>query len=226
MKQDKSNFQEKYFTDYYQGLTGNFEHKDVVRNRNWFYGWFDALQNWFDFRTGKHKKVLEIGCSIGAAAQLLSERGFDVIATDISSFAVKKASKIIHDVEFEKLDIETSKKYDKSFDLIYAFEVIEHLGQPDKALENMHRMLKKNGVVICSTPYPYGYVFSDLTHINVRHPIDWSRIFARAGFKNIKYKQVGFVPFFYRFSKYLHIKMPFGLPIRYVNSTIFIYAEK
>ena len=129
-------------------------------------------------------------------------------------------------MKVEQLDIERSKKYTRKFDVIFNFEVIEHLGYPEKAIKNMRRMLKKDGVLICSTPYPYAYVYFDRTHINVRHPLDWKRIFTNAGFKHIQYKQVGFVPFLYRYSKYLHIRLPFGLPTRYINSPVFIYAQK
>jgi 2-polyprenyl-3-methyl-5-hydroxy-6-metoxy-1,4-benzoquinol methylase len=224
---DKKIFDKQYFTEYYLPMTGKFEQKDLIRNKNWFYGWFDALQDWYDFRHGKGKRALEIGCSIGAAAALLAERGFQVTATDLSSYAVKNAQKIVKGVKFLKLDVEKKppKKLGK-FDLIYAFEVIEHLPQHELALKNLHSLLKKDGALICSTPYPYSYVFRDVTHVNVRHPLDWLRIFKKTGFSEVKYKQVGFIPFFYRFSAHYHIKLPFGLPTRYINSPIFFYAKK
>lgn len=224
---DKKVFQKEYFTKYYAKMTGNFEWKDFVRNYNWFYGWFDAIQSWFDFRTGSGKKVLEIGCSIGSAAALLSERGFDVTASDISTYAIKKARKILPHINFIVLDVDQKPRQSlqKKFDLIYGFEVIEHLDNPKKSLQNMRMMLKRNGVIICSTPYPYAYTSIDKTHVSVQYPKDWVRDFSAAGFKNIKWKHVGFIPYFYRFSKHLHFRMPFGLPTPYINSTIFIYAE-
>lgn len=226
MKQDKKIFEKEYFTGYYQPMTGTFDQSALTRNKNWFYGWFDELQEWFDFKLGRGRNVLEIGCSIGAASLLLQERGFKVLGTDLSEFAVKKAKKAIHQVKFEELDIENSKKYANTFDLIFCFEVIEHLGDLDAAFANAYRMLKKGGVFIASTPYPYGYVFIDKTHINVRHPLDWVRIFKQHKFRHVKWKQTTFIPYFYRFSKHFHIKLPFGIPSPYVNSPIFLYGEK
>lgn len=224
--QHKLTFQEKYFIQYYQPMTGKFTDKDLIRNKNWFYGWFEALQPDYNFNAGKKKKVLEIGCAIGAASALLAERGFQVVATDVSEYAVKHAKKIVPGVRFEQMDIETTKKFPSTFDLIFSFEVIEHLEKHEQAIANMYRMAKKGGTVICSTPFPYGYVFIDKTHVNVRHPYDWVRIFKRAGFKKVETKQVGFIPFFYRFSKYLHFRLPFGLPTAYINSPVFIIARK
>lgn len=223
----KKVFDKDYFIDYYLPLTGNFEKKDLIRNKNWFYGWFDALERFYDFQNGKGKKALEVGCAIGAAADILHERGFDVIATDISSYAIKKAKKVLPHITFEIMDIEKEqKKMKNTFDLVYSFEVIEHLQHPEKALKNMYKMLKEGGSVICSTPYPYKYVMWDETHINVRYPEEWVKAFKKAGFKKIEYKHIGFVPFFYRFSRHFHLKLPFGLPSRYFNSTIFIHATK
>lgn len=227
MSQNKRVFDKDYFTKYYQPMTGKFQQKDLVRNMNWFYGWFNALMDWYDFRDGAGKEALEIGCAIGAAARILAERNFIVTASDISEYALKKAQKVnTHkNLKFKQLDIE-KHKFKQKFDLIYSFEVIEHLGDLDTALENIYSMLKPNGVCICSTPYPYSYVFIDKTHINVRHPLDWMRIFKKAHFKNINHKQIGFIPFLYRYSKNWHITIPFGIPTPYINSPVFIYAQK
>lgn len=231
MKKKKNIFAQDYFTTYYKPMTGNFTTSDLTRNMRWFYGWFNALMDWFDFRQGKEQSVLEIGCAIGAASRILAERGFKVTATDVSEYAVENASQVNQhpNLNFKLLDLlnsEEIKNHKSKYDLIFAFEVIEHLDNSQTALQNLHSLLKKDGVCICSTPYPYTYVFRDVTHVNVRHPIDWQRRFIQAGFSKVKTKQVGFVPFLYRFSENWHIPLPFGLPTPYINSPIFIYARK
>lgn len=225
---ESSVFDEKYFTEYYQPMTGEFAEKDLERNYNWFFGWFNALQAFYDFRNGKNKKVLEIGCAIGAASRILAERDFSVIATDISRHAVTKAAQVnVHkNLSFEELDVEKQSQYSNDFDVIFGFEVIEHLEKHEHALTHIYSMLKPGGICIFSTPYPYTYVFRDKTHVNVRHPLDWVRIFKKLGYKNVRYKHISFIPYFYKYSKYWHFTFPGGLPTPYINSTIFIYAEK
>jgi len=223
---NKNVFHDTYFKEYYSAFTGSFSHQDLERNKRWFTGWFDALQDLFDFKAGNGRKVLEIGCSIGAAAAILEERGFNVLATDFSEYAVKHAKKLLPNIDFQELDIEESTQFKSKFDLIFGFEVIEHLPQHEKAIGNMKRMLKPGGVVICSTPRPYAHIYRDVTHVNVRHPKDWQRIFTAAGFRNVKTKDVTFIPFFYKFSPKLHFRLPFPIPTRYLNSTVFIYAQK
>ena len=228
MTKHKKNFRKSYFTDYYKGMTGEFENADLEKNRNWFFGWFNSLLDWYDFRDGKNKKALEVGCAIGAASRILAERGFEVIASDISEYAVNNSQKVNQhqNLSFTTLDVETSKKFSKTFDLIFGFEVIEHLEHPEKAIKNLKRMLKPGGVLICSTPFPFSYVFVDKTHVNVKHPLDWQRILLDSGFSKVTYKKVAFLPLLYRFSKYLHLTLPFCIPWRYINSTVFFYAQK
>ena len=223
----KKTFEKDYFTKYYFGTTGSFGKYELRRNKNWFYGWFKALENEFNFINGKGKKALEIGCAIGAAADILYKRGFDITATDISPYAVKKNKKLLPHIKFKVLDIEAKPPFKNKFDLIYSFEVIEHLQNPEKAIKNMFDMLKHGRTLICSTPYPYKYIlYVDKTHVNVRYPLEWVAMYRLVGFPRIQYRHKTFIPFFYRFSKFLHFIMPFGIENPYLNSTVFIIGHK
>lgn len=222
----KKHFDKKYFEDYYTHFVGNFTHSDLKRNKNWFYGWLKALQPFYDFENGDGKKVLEIGCAIGAAADILSENGFDVKATDISPYAVKKAKKLSPHIKFGILDIEKKTTSSKKYDAIISFEVVEHLKNPEKAIANMYKMLRPGGVVIFSTPYPLDYIYIDKTHINVRYPFEWVSTMRKTGFRYIKYKYCSFIPFFYKFSKFFHITLPWKFNNKFINSTVFFYGKR
>lgn len=219
-------FQKNYFTDYYQPMTGSFSKQDLEKNMRWFYGWFNAVSDWYPLHKGS-AQVLEIGCAIGAAGRILAERGFVVTATDVSEYAISKARAVNHhqNLQFETLDIQSQKLPNKKYDLIIGFEVIEHLDNLDQTFKNLHSLLAKGGTLIVSTPYPATHIYRDSTHINVRHPIDWTRRLEKAGFTNIKTKRVSFLPFFYNLSKNLHVAFPIGLNTRYINSPVFLYAE-
>ncbi len=47
---------------------------------------------------------------------------------------------------------------DNDFDSVYLGEIIEHLWEPKKLLEEVHRILKKGGVVIIDTPHVYAFL--------------------------------------------------------------------
>ncbi len=224
----KSVFDEKYFTEYYFAMTGTFSKLDFVRNYNWFYGWFQAIKGFVDIENGQGKKALEIGCSIGAASHIVSEMGYKTTATDISSYAVKHAKKLLPHIDCEVLDITKSpaKKHVDTYDLLFGFEVIEHLDKPLDALKNMHTMLQHHGQLVLSTPYPYSYVYYDETHVSVLYPGQWAQLLKQAGFQKIQFRQISFIPFFYRYSKRLHFTAPIGIDSGYINSPVFLYAEK
>lgn len=112
--------------------------------------------------------VLDIGCGrtapnlrqlIGKAKRLV---GIDVVDLDTSAT----------DVVLHKADVcSMTFLEDGSVDLAYSRSVMEHLEHPDRALREMHRVLRKNGRYIFLTPsfFDYGSLISHLTP-NRAHP--------------------------------------------------------
>lgn len=226
---DKKKFEENYFWGYYRRNVGIFSKKDLKRSINWFYGWFKYLQKFIDLKKGNGRKVLEIGCSMGGASSILVDRGFRVFASDISMFALNNASRLAKEtgrkISFYRFDVQKKIPINEKFDIIYAFEVIEHLRYPLKAIKNMRSKLKANGLLICSTPNKNYDKSSDPTHINVKTKEEWEEIFKSVGFKRINISQVSFLAFFYKLNKNFHFILPFPIASKYINSPLFIVAR-
>lgn len=219
-------FEENYFENYYKGAVGDFTSKDLETSKNWFWAWIKKLNQYVPVKNGKGRSILEIGCSIGAVSNILADRGFKVIASDVSEYAVKRAKKLTPSARFLTIDIEKGIPLKEKFDIIIAFEVVEHLKKPEKGIANMYKGLKEEGTVVISTPYPYKWNFNDPTHINVKYPEEWVKIMQKTGFKNIRYHRFSLLPFFYRFNKRFQLIIPFAVPILYINSPIFFIGRK
>lgn len=170
--------------------------------------------------------MLEIGCSIGAFAKLLRERGFEVTATDISSFIIKKAKRLQNGVDFRTLDVEEGITIPGNFDYIFAFEVLEHLKNSQDALANVRKKLKDGGTFVFSTPFPSKRSLADPTHINVHEPEWWINKGEEAGFSQRKLVYATFLPYLYRFHRWLSIGLPLKLDMPYINSTCIFFFEK
>ena len=67
---------------------------------------------------------------------------------------------ILHDLNVFPYPIE-----DSSFDEIYAKHILEHLDQPQKVIEELHRVLKPGGTLFIETPHFSNYVsYSEPSH--------------------------------------------------------------
>lgn len=226
MKKKTYTYEEDYFGEYYVNAVTDFTPDGLQRLRNWFRGIFFALKKHIDVTKGKNKTAIEFGSALGAISSLLHEWGYTVTATDISNYSITRAKKLSPHITFFKQDIQKTLKKTEKYDLVICFDVIEHLKYPDLAIKNMYTSVKKNGVVLCSTPNDYTYAKEEPSHINVRKPGEWKKLFLEAGFKNVKILQISFIPFLYRFHWKLTFALPFGINYKRICSPVFIIAKK
>lgn len=103
-------------------------------------------------RKHNFKKSLDVGCADGSFSfKLKQDLGLDVYGLDISEKAIELA--IQSGVKAKVHNVENSFPFEKeSFDLVLACEIIEHIYHTDFFLEEAKRVLKKNGILILSTP--------------------------------------------------------------------------
>lgn len=119
------------------------------------YWWFVARRDiikGFLKSYSKGSKILELGCSGGILIKELNEGGFtNVYGLDISKEAIDKCKeKGIKNVKAADA-IKTGFK-DKEFDIIIASDVLEHIKDENKAVNEWKRLLKPNGTLIVFVP--------------------------------------------------------------------------
>ena len=98
------------------------------------------------------KEVLEIGCGTGHWTSFLSELRLKVTGIDVSNKMIEKAkSKNIPHAKFEIMDATMLPFADESIENIICITSLEFIDNQEKALKEMHRVLKKNGTILIGT---------------------------------------------------------------------------
>lgn len=101
------------------------------------------------------RRVLDAGCGVGYGTRVLLDGGAsEVVAVDISEKAIATAHQRFPDprVRFVCEDCETLVSIQGPFDVIVAFESLEHFRNLSAFLSQVVRLLSPDGVFICSTP--------------------------------------------------------------------------
>lgn len=211
---------------YYKRFFDNKGNVDLQIHLNWFDGWFRFINHYVKISQPVKKRVLEIGCGVGAFCRILYDKGFNVIGTDISDFVLAKAKQANPGIHFQKLDIEKVISLNGKFDYVFAFEVMEHLPNTAKALNNIYKAISPKGLFIFSTTFISNQALKDPTHINVHNPDWWLKKGKGAGFKDLKYIYATSVPWLFRLHKIFSIILPLKIDITNINSTCVYFFKK
>jgi SAM-dependent methyltransferase len=100
------------------------------------------------------RDVLDAGCGVGYGSAILANVAHRVVGVDRSREAIAYARRRYPspNVEFTVDDLLELAQPDDAFDVVCAFESIEHLPEPDAHLAHVVRVLRDEGVYIVSTP--------------------------------------------------------------------------
>jgi len=110
--------------------------------------------------TAKRGKVLDVGCSGSYLLTELAALGFQVYGIDTRKYLVKYPN-----VTFIQGDIRKTRFQNGFFDAVTAVSTIEHIGITEygntiedvrgdkKAIEEISRILKPNGILLLTAPY-------------------------------------------------------------------------
>jgi SAM-dependent methyltransferase len=95
-------------------------------------------------------RILNVGAATGATSEMLSKFG-EVTSLEYDEFCCKflKEKTGIEAINASLTDLPFE---DDSYDIICAFDVIEHIEDDIKAIEEIHRVLKPNGKYLLTVP--------------------------------------------------------------------------
>jgi SAM-dependent methyltransferase len=112
----------------------------------------------------EYKNFLDLGCGKGQRTVFFIRPGRNVTGIDLYDEGTPQLKKF----KFVKKNIFKNGFPDKSFDMVFNFDVIEHLEKPGELMKECNRLLKKGGICIVSTPNRYRLTNVPLLLIGLR----------------------------------------------------------
>jgi glycosyltransferase involved in cell wall biosynthesis/SAM-dependent methyltransferase len=108
-------------------------------------------------------KVLDIGCAKGFLGELIKkERGCKVFGVELDKNIAEMAKSRLDDVFCLNID-HAQLPFKEDIDVIICADILEHLFDPWRVLENAKKWLKPDGIIIASLPNTAHYsIISDL----------------------------------------------------------------
>jgi SAM-dependent methyltransferase len=191
----RSRMYERYATNV-QGEAGGFDLQRVIR---WGKSYDRYLRNWLP--KNKDAAIADVACGSGFLLAYLLEKGYENLAgVDISPEQVELAKRI-HPNIVEGDICQFLKSHPESFDLVTAFDIIEHL-RKEEALEFLdacYQALRPGGRVIIQTPNadsPWGVMirYGDFTHEISFSPNSLKGAMRVCNFTDLEAREMGPVP--------------------------------
>jgi 2-polyprenyl-3-methyl-5-hydroxy-6-metoxy-1,4-benzoquinol methylase len=182
--------------------TYNSQHLDQIKQAESSHFWFasrrDKICKTFDKYVEKNARILEIGGGTGYVAEKLQQTGYTVELSDAASngliYAKNRGIQKLYQFDLYH------PPFKEAFDVICLFDVLEHLDDEKKALNQLKTMLKPGGTIILTVP-AHQCLWSD-SDVVAGHKKRYtkktlSQAFFRSGFKplSLRYFFILILPF-------------------------------
>jgi 2-polyprenyl-3-methyl-5-hydroxy-6-metoxy-1,4-benzoquinol methylase len=148
----------KYYSDkYYQNASGNYEQnyskEEVEYFKNKIAERFYLIQKTLPPKS--EMNFLDVGCGEGWVLKYFFERGWQVTGLDYSNYGCSKFNPdclpflIVNDI-YQSLDNLLAQGM--SYDVVWLDNVLEHVLDPEKLIQNIKPIVKQNGLLVIEVP--------------------------------------------------------------------------
>lgn len=147
---------------------------ELTRKLPWYYQDYRPEFIFAKNLISEHSNILEVGSGYGAFAETLDNVNYTGLELNSSAKKVCLEKKIlVKSIPFHEFSL-ISKE---NFDYIIAFQLLEHLSNPEEFFEDAFRCLKPNGRLIVSVPSEdsfSGSIYRGWMNVSPHHLTRWS----------------------------------------------------
>jgi SAM-dependent methyltransferase len=111
------------------------------------------------------RRVLDAACGEGYGLALMAAAGPEsATGVDVDPATVEHVRER-HGLDARQADVRELPFADDAFDLVVSFETIEHVPEPERALDELARVLAPGGLLLISTPNASQYLVANEFHV-------------------------------------------------------------
>lgn len=147
--------------------------KDAPKRLRGFAAKLEEIERYTDGRRGR---VLDYGCAVGLFVKASADAGWDATGLERSQWAADYGRKS-YGVNIVVSQDGAGVEFDKPFDMITMWDVLEHLEHPRRVLADVARWLKPGGVLALNTVNSSSYgaraAGADWRHIAPPHHLQY-----------------------------------------------------
>ena len=177
-------FDNKYFSSH--------TYQDVSFARFSQYWWSNRFFAGLARRYGKQgTRLLEIGSGLGHLVGQL-EDSFETYGMDLNHWAVEESKPVATKTVLQTASAEEIPFADNAFGVVIIKHIVEHLPDPEKAINEIGRVTAPGGTLILATPNLDSLLkpwkgekwigYQDPTHISLKTPAVWLDWIEHSGF--------------------------------------------
>ena len=178
-------FDEKYFSTH--------TYANITFAKYSMYWWSNRFFAILARRYGtRGARLLEVGSGMGhLVAQL--EDTFETVGIDLNHWAVKESKSVVNKSSLQTASAQELPFEDGVFNVVIIKHIVEHLPNPEKAINEIGRVMAKDGYLILATPNLGSLLkpwkgekwigYQDPTHISLKQPQEWLTLIQNAGFE-------------------------------------------
>jgi 2-polyprenyl-3-methyl-5-hydroxy-6-metoxy-1,4-benzoquinol methylase len=127
------------------------EHHRDARSPDFIWARPERTALFSQFVGGPGRRVLDLGCRYGALTEFYAE-GNEVVGVDIDREALEFAEQRLG-IQALWADLDDPLAFmDASFDVVVIGELLEHVREPQRLIDQAHRVLRPGGTLVGSTP--------------------------------------------------------------------------